>query len=218
MIKVILVDDHDIVRVGIRLILESIDGVNVVGECSNGKEAVAAAKELKPDVVFMDVNMPGGLSGLEATRRITQSTPQTKIIILTVHADNPFPQQLLEAGAHGYLTKGCDASELQAALQRVYGGGRYVGADIAQQMALSSLPGHSGRSPFDALSNREMEVMLMLIEGKRAKEIGLIMNINDKTVATYKYRVLEKLGIKNEVQLTRLAIRHGIFEDRELNV
>ena len=215
MVKIMLVDDHDIVRTGIRLILEQITGVEIIAECADGHQAVLKAKELKPDVIFMDVNMPG-LSGLEATRRITEYSADIRVIILTIHAENPFPKQLLDAGANGYLTKGCGADELQAALNKVHAGGRYIGSDIAQQMALSMLPGGDGSTPFDQLTNREMEVMMMIVQGKKAKEIGHILNINDKTVATYKYRVLEKLGIQNEVHLTRLAIRHGIVEGREL--
>ncbi|WP_395377085.1 response regulator [Marinicella sp. W31] len=217
MIKIMLVDDHDIVRTGIRLILEQMAGVEIIAECADGHQAVLKAKDLKPDVVFMDVNMPG-LSGLEATRRITEYSTDIRVIILTIHAENPFPKQLLDAGATGYLTKGCGADELGAALNKVYAGGRYIGTDIAQLMALSMLPGGDGGTPFDQLTNREMEVMMMIVQGKKAKEIGHILNINDKTVATYKYRVLEKLGIQNEVHLTRLAIRHGIVEGKELTL
>ncbi|MCF6301116.1 MAG: response regulator [Proteobacteria bacterium] len=212
MIKVLLVDDHDIVRTGIRLILEKMHGISIIGECSDGSEAILLTKELKPDVVLMDVNMPK-VTGLEATRRIKASDPYVKIIILTIHAENPYPKQLLDAGASGYMTKGCAAAELESAIKKVYAGQRYVGADIAQQMALAVLPGGENESPFDMLTTREMDVMLMLVQGKKAKEIGLILNLNDKTIATYKYRILDKVNLKNEVQLTHMAIRHGILED-----
>ncbi|WP_223789787.1 response regulator [Marinicella meishanensis] len=216
MIKVMLVDDHDIVRTGIRLVLEKMSGIRIVGECNDGYQALAMVEQEKPDVVLMDVNMPR-MSGLEATKKITDIDPFVKIIILTIHAKNPYPKQLLDAGANGYLTKGCAAEELEESIRKVYAGQRYVGADIAQQMALSMLPGGQKDSPFDALTSREMEVMMLLVRGKKAKEIGRILDLNDKTVATYKYRILEKLDIKNDVKLTHLAIRHGILDPQEVD-
>ncbi len=210
MTKLVLVDDHDIVRTGLRMILEKTPGFDVVAECSDGDQVLQVVREHRPDVVLMDVNMPR-LSGLEATRRISERFPDTRVIILTIHAQNPFPAQLLEAGASGYLTKGCDSGELIKAIKTVARGGKYVGADIAQQMALSMLPG-GDRSPFDELSTREMEVMLMLVQGKGVKDIGGVLSISPKTVATYKYRILEKLGVDNVVELTRLAMNHGVLE------
>lgn len=215
MIKVLLVDDHDIVRTGIRLVIEKMSGIKIVGECDDGYQALEMVKKEKPDVVLMDVNMPR-MSGMEATKKITAIDPYVRIIILTIHAENPYPKQLLDAGANGYLTKGCAAQELESSIKKVYAGQRYVGADIAQQMALSMLPGGQQHSPFDDLTNREMEVMLLLVRGKKAKEIGHILGLNDKTVATYKYRILEKLEIQNDVKLTHLAIRHGILDPMEI--
>ncbi|MCL4160027.1 UNVERIFIED_CONTAM: hypothetical protein GTU68_011239, partial [Idotea baltica] len=151
MIKVLLVDDHDIVRTGIRLVIEKMSGIKIIGECEDGYQALQLVEELKPDVVLMDVNMPR-MSGLEATKKITDIDPYVRIIILTIHAENPYPKQLLDAGANGYLTKGCAAQELEDSIKKVYSGQRYVGADIAQQMALSMLPGGQKDSPFDGLT------------------------------------------------------------------
>ncbi len=215
MIKVLLVDDHDIVRTGLKLVAEQMTDVKIVGECRDGAEAVEQAQALKPDVILMDVNMPK-MSGLEATRRINQADPYIKIIILTIHAENPFPRNLLDAGAVGYLTKGCAADELEKAIKMVAKGQRYVGADIAQQMALSMLPGGGDGSPFDDLSLRELDVVMMLVRGKKAKEIAYTLDLTDRTVATYKYRVLEKLGLRNEVELTHMAIRHGLLDAKEI--
>jgi two-component system invasion response regulator UvrY len=217
MIKVLLVDDHDIVRTGIKMVLEKMSGISIVGESQDGYEAIEKVKILKPDVVLMDVNMPR-MSGLEATRKISDLDPYVRIIILTIHAENPYPKQMLDAGASGYLTKGCAAEELESAIKKVYGGQKYVGADIAQQMALSMLPGGKKQSPFDILTSREMEVMMLLVRGKKAKEIGKMLGLNDKTVATYKYRILEKLELQNEVKLTHMAIRHGILDADEIGV
>jgi two-component system invasion response regulator UvrY len=211
MINIILVDDHEIVRTGLKLIISKMSGIKVVAEAENGKQAVEAVRSYKPDVVLMDVNMPE-LSGIEATRRISQHTPETKIIILTVHAENPFPSQLLDAGATGYLTKGCAAEELEKAIKTVALNKRYIGSDIAQQMALSLLPGGES-SPFNELSTREMEVMMLLAQGKKPKEIGGDLFLSPKTIATYKYRILEKLNIENVIELAHLAMRHGILED-----
>ncbi|MCW8870977.1 MAG: response regulator [Proteobacteria bacterium] len=215
-IKLLLVDDHDIVRTGIKMVIEKMADIKIIGEATNGQQAIDMAQDLKPDVVLMDINMPR-ISGLEATRRIAQSDPYIRIIILTIHAQNPYPKQLLDAGATGYLTKGCAAEELESAIRQVYAGQRYVGTDIAQQMALSMLPGGKNDSPFDILGDREIEVVMLLVRGKKAKEIGHILGLKEKTVATYKYRILEKLDVNNEVKLTHLAIRHGLLEAKEIN-
>ena len=215
MIKVMLVDDHDIVRTGLKLVAEKMSGIKIVGECSDGLEAIEQAALLKPDVILMDVNMPR-LNGLEATRRILEADDYVRIIILTIHAENPYPKKLLDAGALGYLTKGCAASELEVAINKVSRGQRYVGADIAQQMALAMLPGGHKDSPFDVLTSRELEVAMLLVRGKKAKEIGVILELTDSTVATYKYRVLEKMELRNEVELTHTAIRHGILDAKEI--
>ncbi len=210
MIKLMIVDDHDLVRVGLRHIVKSASDVLVVGEAGTGEEAIRKNRELRPDVILLDVSMPG-LSGFEVTRRIKQSFPDTKIIILTVHADAPYPAQLLDAGVSGYLTKACEATELLDAIHSVAKGGRYVGKEIAQQLALSLLPG-SEDSPFDELSAREMEVALMLTQGMGMPKISKVLNLSPKTVATYKYRVYDKLQVKNEVELVHLSLRYGIIE------
>ncbi len=210
MIKLLIVDDHELVRTGLKHILSSDPKIMVVGEAGDGEEAMIKNRELQPDVILLDVSMPG-LSGFEITNRIRQSTPDTKIIILTVHAESPFPSKLLDAGASGYLTKGCEATELLAAIHSVAVGKRYIGGDIAQQLALSLLPGTS-QSPFESLTAREMEVALMLMQGMGAPEIAEIMRLSPKTVATYKYRVYDKLKVHKEVELMKMALRYGIIE------
>lgn len=210
MVRVAIVDDHDLVRTGIRRILDGAGGIEVIGEAASGEEAIRLAREEPVDVVLMDVNMPG-MGGLEATRRILASSTGVRIIILTVHAKAPFPTQLLNAGASGYLTKGCASEELIRAINRVHDGARYVSADIAQQLALSMLPG-GDRSPLDELSSREIEVMMMLVQGEEVQSIAETLHISHKTVRTYKSRLYEKLGVKNAVDLTHMAMRHGILE------
>jgi two-component system invasion response regulator UvrY len=208
MIRLLVVDDHELVRIGLRHLLADYPAIQVAGEAADGETAIRMNRELKPDVVLLDVSLPG-LSGFEVTTRLRQSSPGLGIIILTVHDEAPYPAQLLAAGASGYLTKGCPATELVQAIQCVARGGRHVGAQIAQQMALNMLPGGQG-SPFDELSAREMEVMLMLASGRKIADIAEIMHLSPKTIATYKYRIFDKLNTRSDVDMTRMAMRYGI--------
>ncbi len=210
MITILIVDDHDLVRTGLRHIISGDPGIEVVGEAGDGEEAIIKNRDLKPDVVLLDISMPG-LSGFEVTKRLRQASPDARIIILTVHTESPYPSKLLDAGATGYLTKGCEASELLEAIHSVACGKRYIGGDIAQRLALSLLPGAS-QSPFDNLTSREMEVALMLMQGMGAPQIAETMKLSPKTVATYKYRVYDKLNVHKEVELMKLALRYGIIE------
>jgi len=208
MIRLLIVDDHELVRVGLREILADYPEINIVGEAGNGETALRLSRETWPDVVLLDICMPG-LSGLETTRRLKKSRPSLAVIILSIHDSAPYPERLMQAGASGYLTKGCPVNELVRAIRTVARGGRHIGSAIAQNMALGMLPG-SGTSPFDELSTREMEVMLMLADGHRVAEIAEAMHLSPKTIATYKYRIFEKLDTTNDVAMTRMAMRYGI--------
>jgi two-component system invasion response regulator UvrY len=150
-----------------------------------------------------------GLSGFEIASRLKKSSPRTIIIALSVRTRSPFPEKLLDAGAAGYLTKGCPAIELVRAIRTVVGGQRYISAEIAQSMALQFTQGASG-SPFDGLSAREMEVLLMVADGRRIADIADVMHLSPKTVATYKYRIYDKLETRNDVDVTRMAMRYGL--------
>lgn len=213
MITLLLVDDHELVRKGIRRLIEDYslkEGIEVVAEAATGEQAISIIRDCDIDVVLMDVNMPG-IGGLEATRRMMQINPQLKIIVLTVHAEGPFPKRLLEAGAAGYLTKGCVVDEMVRAVKRVVEGKRYIAAEIAQQLALSLLPG-ADKSPFDTLSQREMQILLMITQGHKVQNISRQLCISPKTVSTYKSRLQRKLNVKSDVELVRLAIQHGMLE------
>lgn len=209
--SILIVDDHDLVRTGLRGILEGTGDLTIAGEAGSGDEAIRLNRELAPDVILMDVGMPG-LSGFETTERILAARPDARIIILTAHGDTPFPATLLDLGARGFLTKDCAAGELLAAIDAVCQGRQYIGSEIAQQLAISLLPGQE-RSPFESLSGREMEVVLMLTRGMELTEIAETMSLSRKTVATYKYRVFDKTGVDNEVELLREAIRHGVIRE-----
>jgi two-component system invasion response regulator UvrY len=208
MIRLLVVDDHELVRIGLRHILEDYPAIQVVGEAVDGESAIRMNRELKPDMVLLDVSLPG-LSGFEVTSRLKLASPLLGIIILTVHEQAPYPSQLLEAGASGYLTKGCPVTELVQAINTVARGGRHIGSKIAQQMALRLLPGGKD-TPFDGLSAREMEVMLMLAEGRKIADIAQVLHLSPKTVATYKYRIFDKLNARSDVDMTRMALRYGV--------
>lgn len=211
MIKVLLVDDHQLVRTGIRRILDDAEDVEVCAEAASGEEALEMVQKTRPEVVLMDVDMPG-IGGLEATRKLLRIDDKLKIIALTMHMEEPFPSRLMEAGALGYLTKGCCEQEILNAIRAVHGGERYIGSDIARQIALSGLSGKS-RNPFERLSQREVQVMMMITQGHKVQEISDILSLSPKTVSTYRYRLYEKLGVTNDVELTHLAIRHDMINN-----
>ncbi|WP_265413446.1 excinuclease ABC subunit UvrC [Escherichia coli] len=193
MINVLLVDDHELVRAGIRRILEDIKGIKVVGEASCGEDAVKWCRANAVDVVLMDMSMPG-IGGLEATRKIARSTADVKIIMLTVHTENPLPAKVMQAGAAGYLSKGAAPQEVVSAIRSVYSGQRYIASDIAQQMALSQIEPEKTESPFASLSERELQIMLMITKGQKVNEISEQLNLSPKTVNSYRYRMYDAGG------------------------
>lgn len=214
MISVLLVDDHELVRAGIRRILEDIKGIKVVGEAQCGEDAVKWCRSNAVDTVLMDMNMPG-IGGLEATLKIMRYAPDIKVIMLTVHTENPLPAKVMQAGAAGYLSKGATPQEVINALRSVHAGQRYIASDIAQQMALSQLEPQT-ETPFCSLSERELQIMLMITKGKKVNEISEQLNLSPKTVNSYRYRMFSKLNISGDVELTHLAIRHGLFNAETL--
>lgn len=206
-ISVFLIDDHALVRTGIRMILSGQTGIEVVGEADSGDVALPQIRRLKPDVVLCDLHLPG-LSGLEITERIVKGDHGTKVIIVSVLEDGPMPKRLLEAGASGYVGKGGDSKELIRAVHDVAIGKRYLATSIAQNLALSNLEG--GASPFDLLSPRELEVALLLIQGHRQEEIARRLSLSAKTVNTHKARLFQKLGVQDNIALARLAAQYGV--------
>ncbi|QKO38634.1 UvrY/SirA/GacA family response regulator transcription factor [Serratia marcescens] len=214
MISVLLVDDHELVRAGIRRILEDIKGIKVVGEAQCGEDAVKWCRGNAVDIVLMDMNMPG-IGGLEATRKIVRYAPDVKVIMLTIHTENPLPAKVMQAGAAGYLSKGAAPQEVINALRSVHAGQRYIASDIAQQMALGQLEPQA-ETPFSCLSERELQIMLMITKGKKVNEISEQLSLSPKTVNSYRYRMFSKLNISGDVELTHLAIRHGLFNAETL--
>jgi len=209
MVNVLLVDDHELVRTGIERLLASNQSIDVVGVACSGEEAIKMVDALKPDVVLMDIHMPG-IGGIEASRKISTKHPGVKIIALSALADGPIPQQLLGAGAQGYISKSCSVAELIGAVMAVHGGKRYLSADVASTLALSHCQGTQTGSPFEQLSQREMQIVLLTLQGKDVAEIAKLLMISPKTVSTYRYRTYGKLGVKNDVELVRLSLKHQL--------
>ena len=215
MIKVLIVDDHCLIRSGVTKLLSSAEEIKVIGEAKDGEEAIRllskkGEKKNKPDVVLMDLQMPG-IGGIEATRRLLRIDSSIKILVLTVCDNIVFPRRVLEAGASGYITKGTNVDEMINAIRLVHLGGKYVAPDIAQRMAVTKFA--DSQSSFDSLSKRELEIMMLVLRGQKARSIAETLNLSPKTVNTYRYRIFDKLDIKNDVELTRLALSHGIVGD-----
>jgi len=208
-IRVFLVDDHALVRVGMRMILSAETDIEVVGEADNGEDALPQIRRMKPDVVLCDLHLPG-VSGLEVTERVVRGDHGTRVIIVSVLQDGPMPKRLLEVGASGYVGKGGDAVELLRAVRDVARGKRYLASSIAQNLALSGIKGDA--SPFDALSPRELEVAMMLTQGLRQEDIARRLSLSAKTVNTHKTRLFEKLGIQDSIALARLVAQYGIAD------
>lgn len=209
MIKVLLVDDHDLVRMGIKSLLSSVTDIEVVGECGNGEDALAWVKKNPIDVVLMDVKMEG-MNGLEATKKIHRLNEQIKVLAVTTYAEEPYPTRVLQAGASGYLTKGASLEEMVKAIRAVHAGRRYLSPEVAQQLALKHL--NEEGAIFDCLSEREMQVLLMITSGKRVQDIADQLYLSPKTVNSYRYRLFEKLNVNSDVELTHLAIRHKLID------
>ena len=213
MISVLLVDDHDLVRTGIRKILDDVPGLKVVGEARTGEEAVKLSRDHNPQVVVMDVKMPG-IGGFEATRKLIRMDPDIKILVLTTCNNDLYPARLLQIGAFGYITKGSNMQEMVQAIRAVNSGQRYISPEIASRLAFRHVSDEDD-SPFDSLSERELQVMLMITKGTRVQDIAEKLCLSPKTVNSYRYRIFEKLGVNNDVELTLLAIRHGLVESEE---
>jgi two-component system invasion response regulator UvrY len=214
LINILLVDDHELVRTGISKILNEVKGFKVIDECETGEEAIKYCRQTEPDVILMDMDMPG-MGGLEATKKILRFAPDAKIIVLTVHTEEPFPTKVMQIGAAGYLTKGTAPNEMVNAIRAVNCGQRYLPAKIAQQMALSQFKS-AEETPFNALSDRELQIMLMITRGEKVPDISEHLHLSTKTINSYRYRMFEKLDVSNDVELTHLAIRHGMINTEKL--
>ena len=207
-IKILLVDDHAVVRMGFKMLIEAEDDITVIGEAESGEVAIKLFQELKPDIIVMDITMPG-IGGLEAIDRIIAKDKNTKILVLSAHEDSVHPKRVLNAGAMGYLTKRSAAEELIKAIKSIHQGKRYLDPNIAQQMAITQLSGET--NPVEILSDREFEVFIALAKGKSTNEIADTLCLSPRTVGTHLYNIKQKLNANNSAEIALIAIRCGLI-------
>ncbi|MEP1214889.1 MAG: UvrY/SirA/GacA family response regulator transcription factor [Marinobacter sp.] len=217
MIRVLVVDDHELVRSGITRMLADSPDIDVIGESSSGEEAIDFVRKDSPDIVLMDIRMPG-IGGLEATRRILRIDDAVRVIVVTACADDPYPTRVMQAGASAYITKGADIREMVRAIRMAHSGQRYISPEIAQKMALKQLGGGDARDEdgeltlFDRLSEREMQIALMVVDCQKVQDISDKLCLSPKTVNSYRYRIFEKLEISSDVELALMAVRLGLLD------
>jgi DNA-binding NarL/FixJ family response regulator len=210
--RILLADDHTLVRAGIRALLEKLPGVEVVGEASDGREVIDLMKALQPDAVLMDISMPG-LNGLQALARLTRDFPSVRVIILSMHPNDEYVLQALKSGASGYLLKRAATAELPAALKALAGGEIYLSKEIATQF-LKKFPLHQiarANSPLEQLTSRQREILQLLAEGQTTKAIALILKVSDKTVEYHRMKLMARLNIFDIPGLVRFALRTGLI-------
>jgi two-component system, NarL family, invasion response regulator UvrY len=210
LINVLLVDDHELVRTGISRILMDERGIKVIGEAGSGEEALQFCRQHEPDVVLMDMNMPG-MGGMTATKRILHFCPDIKVLALSVSCEEPVPTKVMQLGAAGFISKNSAPKEMVSAIRKVYSGVRHISDEVAQKMALAKVNNHS-ENPFEGLSDRELQIMLMITRGQKVNDIAEQLSVSAKTVNSYRYRMFEKLAISGDVELTHLALRHGMID------
>ncbi|MDO9475347.1 MAG: response regulator transcription factor [Pseudohongiella sp.] len=208
-IKVMLVDDHAVVRMGFKLLLQGSPDIEVIGEAQSGEEAVRLFQALAPDVLVMDISMPG-IGGLEAIDRVLAKDPQQKILVLSAHEDVMHARRVLKAGAAGYLTKRSAAEVLMEAIRAVHKGQLYLEPQIAQAMAMEQVSG--SKNPVDALSEKEFKVFIELAKGKSVQDIADVMSLSPRTIGTHLYNIKQKLDAANSAELAIIAIRAGLIE------
>ncbi|WNZ54366.1 response regulator [Microbulbifer sp. EKSA008] len=212
MIKVLVVDDHDLVRMGISRMLGDVEDIEVAGEANCGEEALEFVRRSNVDVILMDVKMPG-MGGLEATRKLLQRCPEAKVVAVSALDDDLFPGRLMQAGAMGYVTKGADLEEMVRAIRTVISGGVFISNSMATKMAMRSVSGQDDQqSPFEKLSKRELQTADMIVNGAKVADIAKSLSVSPKTVNSYRYRIFEKLDINSDVELTILAVKHQILD------
>jgi len=211
MIRVLLADDHSIVRAGLCRIVEESGDMTVVAEAADGKKAIQKARDTDPDVAVIDISMPE-FDGLEVTTRLRDDHPELPVIILTMHEEEQYVVRAIEAGAMGYITKKSAPEELVSAIRKVLAGQRYLSPEATETLALRVARGAKGQSPLDSLSNRELQVLKRLAQGNTNREIAAAYNISIKTVDTYRLRLLKKLNLRNNADISRFAIQSNLIE------
>ncbi len=210
-LKVLIVDDHELVRAGMRRLLEENPQLGTIVEANTGEEALELAREQRFDLVLMDIYLPG-ISGMEASDRLLQMDPDSRIIMVTGKLEGGHIRKLLNSGVRGYITKGSSSDEMDRAMRRVMAGEQYLSPDVAQQVAMDMINGDD-ENPFDRLTSRESEIIHLLLRGHRNRQISNSLHISEKTVSTHRTRAFEKLQVKNTAELVRLAMRFNLWND-----
>lgn len=211
MIRVLIADDHGIVRGGIRRLLEDQEDIQVVAEASDGHEAIKKILETDPDVILLDISMPG-MDGLDVTKQLKAIDPRVRILILTMHAEEQYAPRLMRAGAMGYVTKHAAPEDLVKAINAVHAGKRFISPTLAENMAGRYLGDEKDLTPVECLSDRELQVLNLLAKGNSNQEVANSLHLSVKTIDTYRARVLEKLNLRNNAELTLFAVQNGLIE------
>ncbi|OGT68511.1 MAG: hypothetical protein A3J38_06530 [Gammaproteobacteria bacterium RIFCSPHIGHO2_12_FULL_45_9] len=215
MIRVLLVDDHHLVRMCIGKMLAAVHGIKVVGEAASGEEALRLVKQASPQVILMDVRMPG-MGGVEATRKLLRQNPELRILVLTTMVNEVYSERVLQNGAAGYITKDCDAEEMLQAIRTVHAGKQYLSPVIANRLALRHVRADPRSAVVNALSERELLVLTMLVQGSSVSEVAANLYLSAKTINSYRYRIFEKLNVKNDIEMALAAVRLGLVEPDDM--
>jgi len=210
MIRVLVADDHTIMREGLKQLLVAAGDLDVVGEARDGHDVLQQVRALDFDVLLLDMSMPGK-SGMDLIKQVKSEKPRLRILVLSMHQEHQYAVRAIKAGASGYLTKESASTLLVSAIRKVAGGGAFISAEVAEQLALGAMP-HSDGPPHGTLSDREYQIFLLLASGKTVTEIATQLNLSDKTVSTHKARLLEKLNIGNLTELVHYALRHRLID------
>jgi len=211
MIRVVIADDHTIVREGLKQLLLASGVFEIAGEARDGHEVLKLVREKDFDVLLLDLSMPGK-SGMDLIKQVKSERPRLRILVLSMHQEHQYAIRAIKAGASGYLTKDSASTQLVSAIEKVAGGGAFISAEVAEQLALGAMPQTDG-PPHSSLSDREYQVFQMLVAGRAVSEIAMELNLSVKTVSTHKARLMEKMGIDNQAELVRYAVRHRLVDD-----
>lgn len=211
MIRVVIADDHTILREGLKQLLQAADDLSVVGEAADGHDVLREVRSREFDVLLLDISMPGK-SGMELIKQVKAERPKLRILVLSMHEEHQYAVRAIRAGASGYLTKESASTLLVTAIRKVAGGGAFISAEVAEQLALSAMP-HAEGAPHASLSDREYQVFRLLVAGAAVTQIAMQLNLSTKTVSTHKARLMDKLSIDNPADLVRYADKHGLSDD-----